>query len=451
MEWCRQYKITIEPVYFLFMFSQGFYNIANQALYIDKVCRVNFNYTMEICNNLPNHTSKQIEVQKYVASLQAYNAILQSVPGIFYALFAGPWSDTNGRKALLIFSALGYFINNFVMVINAYFDHLKAEFLLFECLQDFTGGNTLFFLACSAYLTDVSTQEERTTRFAFLDGLWPFAYYLGNYLAGLVKSQFGFIGNFGLGTLVSGLNVLYISLVVKESRSIKDGIIMTGPRIESNNDQDEPRKKGLKALFNLSNVKDGFKILLKKRPNNGRMILILAMTMLQLNIFVSARRSSAMYLYFRKKFQIQMADYASFFSTFGFTGSILVFIGTPYLTQRFKDTTIICTKFFCSIIFDLMMAYVANMTQLYYGILIAGFSFGASSINKSLLSKLIDPLDVGKLFAINGAIQALVPFLSSPTFAFIYKTTVASMPHAFLLFSIGLWTIMSFMSMYIRK
>ena len=126
--------------------------------------------------------------------------------------------------------------------------------------------------------------------------------------------------------------------------------------------------------------------------------------------------------------------------------------GVPeYLTQRCKDSTIIFAKFLCSIIFDLMMAYVANMTQLYYGILIAGFSFGASSINKSLLSKLVDPLDVGKLFAINGAIQALVPFLSSPTFAFIYKITVASMPHAFLLFSIGPWTIMSFMSMYIRK
>ena len=442
MEWCRQYKVTIEPVYFLFMFSQGFYNIANQALYIHKVCRVNFNYTLEICNNLPNHTSKQIEVQKYVASLQAYNAILQSLPGIFYALFAGPWSDTNGRKVLLIFSALGYFINNLVMVINAYFDHLKAEFLLFECLQDFTGGNTLFFLACSAYLSDVSTKEERTTRFAFLDGLWPFAFYLGNYLAGLVKSQFGFVWNFGLGTLVSGLNVLYIALVVKDSRSIRD--------VQSNEGQ-EPSKKGFKALFHLSNFKDGVKILLKKRPNSGRMMLILAMTMLQLNIFVSARRSSAMYLYFRKKFKIQMADYASFFSTFGFTGSILVFIGTPYLTQRCKDSTIIFAKFLCSIIFDLMMAYVANMTQLYYGIVIAGFSFGASSINKSLLSKLVDPLDVGKLFAINGAIQALVPFLSSPTFAFIYKRTVASMPHAFLLFSIGLWTIMSFMSMYIRK
>ena len=273
-------SITIEPVYFLFMFSQGFYNIANQGLYINKVCSVNFNFSSEICGDLPNYSSEQIKVQKYVASLQAYNAILQSMPGVFYALFAGPWSDHNGRKALLIFSASGYFINNAVMVINAYFfNELKAEYLLFECLQDFTGGNTLFFLACSAYLADVSTKEQRTTRFAYLDGLWPFSYYFGTFLAGLVKSNFGFIWNFGLGTIISALNILYILIMVKDSREIRDARL--------DHPDERPTKKGFKALFDLKNVKDGITVVMKKRPNNGRLILMLGIAVLQLNIFVS--------------------------------------------------------------------------------------------------------------------------------------------------------------------
>ena len=97
------------------------------------------------------------------------------------------------------------------------------------------------------------------------------------------------------------------------------------------------------------------------------------------------------------------------------------------------------------------MAYATDMDQLYYGIIIAGFSFGASSINKSLLSKLVDPMDVGKLFAINGAIQALIPFLSNPTFAFIYRNTVDTMPNTFLFISIILWIVMSIMSFIINK
>ena len=74
---CSYRQISLEPVFLLFCVNLGLIGIASQALYVEKACKVNFNHTEAICDNISNHSEIQKETQKYVSGIQAYNGMLQ--------------------------------------------------------------------------------------------------------------------------------------------------------------------------------------------------------------------------------------------------------------------------------------------------------------------------------------------------------------------------------------
>ena len=121
----------------------------------------------------------------------------------------------------MIVAMFGYIISNVIFILNVYFFYeLKAEYLLFESLQDLTGGRPVFCLAVYSYMSDITTSKVRTKRLAFLDGVFPIGYTLGNSLSGIIKSQLGFYYSFGFGILFATLAILYCCFMVKESRSV---------------------------------------------------------------------------------------------------------------------------------------------------------------------------------------------------------------------------------------
>ena len=64
--------------------------------------------------------------------------------------------------------------------------------------------------------------------------------------------------------------------------------------------------------------------------------------------------------------------------------------------------------------------------MLYLGGVIAFLESTSTTMFRSMISKNVHANEVGKVFSVVGTIQALIPFISSPTFGYLYKATLGN-------------------------
>lgn len=448
-------NVTVEPAFFFFALAQGIYIVIAQSLYISKVCNVNLNFTREVCDNIQQYPEHQIEVQKYTSVLQSYNSVIQAIPTCLYSLFAGPWSDRHGRKVLIICATFGYVFNNAVFMINTYFFYeLKAEYLLFECLQDMTGGHVCFYLACYSYITDITTKENRTKRLALLDGLFPLGFYIGNAASGYIKRNLGFMYNFSLGMLFAVVAMSYTIIFVKDSRNIRNVKVKMEreeelantdnqedklAKIKKWNDEEEAEvaknSQGLiRSFINWDNLKSSWVALLRKRDGHKRMFIILVIVAFELEIFALVGRWNTLFLFFRKHLQWTEIEYSRFTTILGFIAIVSQYVAIPFLSEKLKlhDSTISLIDMTTSFFNQFVIAFSVNEWMLYCGATVAFLDYTSTTLLRAIITKNVNADEIGKVFSIVGTFQALMPFISSPTFGFLYKETVSYLPQAFL-------------------
>ncbi len=213
--------ITLEPAILLVSLGYGFsmiigsvrnYNyhiwtnaikvlLFSQNLIIDKVCLVNLGYDPKLCANLSSHKDEQVKVQQMTATISMYQSILTAIPAVIASLFLGPWSginskqsqswdcfillfsDTHGRKPLMLAPMIGTMLSQLMYILNTYFSHWKAEYVLLSAIGSMCGGFTCFLVGIYAYIADKTALRSRTSRVAFVDLFVFLGFPVGSFLS----------------------------------------------------------------------------------------------------------------------------------------------------------------------------------------------------------------------------------------------------------------------------
>ena len=109
------------------------------------MCAVNFNINKTLCDPhsqaIRNHSQLSDRIQTYVSTLNIYGALIENIPPIFLMLILLKWSDSNGRKPLMIAPIVGGVLWILVDVLNYYCESFPAEYLLMGIVpMALTGG-----------------------------------------------------------------------------------------------------------------------------------------------------------------------------------------------------------------------------------------------------------------------------------------------------------------------
>ena len=112
-------------------------------------------------------------------------------------------------------------------------------------------------------------------------------------------------------------------------------------------------------------------------------------------------------------------------------------MAVPFLTEtcHLHDTTIGALAVIGAALQCVITAFAKIDWVLYIAGLIAFLSPCITTTCRSMLSKNVEPLEVGAIFSVVGALQSCVPLFGSPLYGVMYKSTIETFPGAFLIFT----------------
>ncbi|XP_061398721.1 uncharacterized protein LOC133334405, partial [Musca vetustissima] len=388
-------------------------------------------------------------------------------------LFAGGWSDRyNKRKACMIFPIIGdIFMYVFLLVSAIFFDKLPMEFGAYSeaIVPSMFGGYTLLFMAIDSYMTISTPEADRVFRFGIYSVCNTVIPLIGQPVSGTLFKYLGYTWSFIFALSIDIIGLLYVIFIIKELKPLatktdtadaspKTGTenpayevtqledLPTAPRHKNNvidtvdkSPSSKPAKRNaLLDFFDPTFAVDYVKFPLKKRPNRGRMLLLLLIMAEIFIIFPAVGESEFWKSFTFKKLNWNGDDYSAY-STFNSALTVVgTLIGTTIFSKLLKlsDALIGIVATLFTALSRVIFGFASNTATFYAGAVADAFGALPGIAIKTMGSSIVDANDLSKMFSL---FRICIPFAQMcfvRIYSSIYENTVNSFPGTIFLFSV---------------
>ncbi|CAG4945130.1 unnamed protein product [Colias eurytheme] len=430
--------ITVEPILACYVMPSVLSALATQNLYLEKACRVNLGFEHHVCDALTkrataNYTLEEEAVQTLVASVAGWKTVLQSFLPCGILIFLGAYSDRVGqRKFCMLLPIIGEFLTSIGLIVNTYFFYelpVEVAAVTEAIFPALTGGWFTMFMGVFSYIADVTTDEQRTLRIGIVNLFYSLGVPVGAALSGILVRKIGLYGVFSLSATLYILSFIYGFYRIKEVKRTDLDV--------------KPAKNcwaWLKDFFDTKYVKDTMMVAFKPGPNNRRLRVIMLVVVLCVVIGPIYGEMSVMYLFTRYRFNWNEVDF-SMFSTYAMCTSLvgtLFSVGVFSHVLKFDDAIIGVISCTSKILSGFMYAFATKTWHIYIAPLIEIFNGTSFIAMRSMVSKLVERDELGKVNSFFGLAEAMMPLVYAPMYTTVYTATLKTFPGAFFLLGGGL-------------
>jgi len=438
---------TAEIFYGLSLFTFAFNAITLPQIVQHKVCFNRYNST--ICGKLQDHPAIENDVQARAASWMSIVPLSALLPGLVMVLIIGPLSDVIGKKRTMIIPPAIYFIQSLVFILLSMITRKfsPAYFLLAYCLTGLFGDNSGCILLSQAYISSITTKDNRTIRMTLLES----ALFLGGLLAaissGFILSRFGFTGGFTTTATINFINLIYVVFFLPPENLLapcpasmptpKDGesTMYTkseeeAPAEESSSyqiDKRVPNREGQITLEELNPIAGLRRIseAICTKQRRSRITAILALCSIAWFANMGEVYMGVLFLKHRP-FNLKFKDIGYLLALQNFLRA-LGLVTIPYICQKFfkfKDIHFVMLGFCTQIAYFTSLGFANSVKTLFFLQLVSMPVAIHLAVFRSMVSKLVDPDQYGAATAALEVADIASSLVTSLLSNQIYSATV---------------------------
>ncbi|XP_063602532.1 lysosomal proton-coupled steroid conjugate and bile acid symporter SLC46A3-like [Penaeus indicus] len=412
-------NVTLEPMLFLKMVAEGNYGVVADTLEIDRICRVNLNYSQEDCLNMDdgNHTEVQVAVQR-VQNVFNYNQnLMDSLLPLAVVIFMGSLSDQYGRKPPMLSVLAGFVAVSLLYLLTAINTTWPVEVLYVATFAvDITGSWVVFNMAVYSYVADITAPETRTKRLGVLDAVWYLGAPLGRLMGGWLFPVAGYGVVFAVSAALWVVCFFYVLLLVRES-------VPSAP-------QEPAPQEGRKARCGqLRHVVSLLRTAFQRRPGRGRQLLL---GLLAIKLLVFLTQGHQLYLWARRVLGWGVPEFSTWTSVESLVHQAgMLLLVTAAARLRLHDALVAVAGLVSIGLWSGALALVRGPAQWWLTVvasLLGSLEAAIEPALRTLLTVVAAKGEAGRVLALNGLLEAAWLTVDRSLFTLLYNTFVESFP-----------------------